>query len=803
MQKITKPKLVFFQWDHRKAPLFIQLHMHLHVKCLSEFFDITVINQDCDYQQVCDQYKPDLTLFESGFKSTLSHKLNIQNTSTHPGIPKLGLHNGDSWCDCRAGFLSDMDHWGIETFFSISSTISEHLPEITENLFVWPNFIDADVYRDYQLPKTIPVLITGQVASLYPWRQKVNKVITQHFPALICPHGGYSQSVARMFHGEQYARVINASWFVPTCGTMAKEVVRKHFEIPASRSCLVTEQSPALEAAGFIDMQNCVFADEHNVLEKLNHLFQNQDELENIINAGYNLVHSCHTLNQRDQILQWFKLHKELKTNQRIIQTDPFKPLTTLDNSAQTKSASIAFNGLDISLLRQGDEKLWAGKYEDAEVAYIKCINHIPWMPEPKLKLALCNLYKGDVNTALYWIAQPIQYTLGDYKSSDPDPVEWAYYAIALLCSGKLDEAKKHVNYFPSLSHPELDRTRWIVNFLSNAQNKADLPQYVEEKSKHRYSIHQLPHYSLNQWIGKLCEMLNACQQSDLAKTLARAMASNALSVKKKSKLSINVPLKSLQGFHAKQLQSLSFLLPGQVKYPFYLSFFKKLWFLQTRKKLKVKPKILNFLNFLEIRLGYFLPYSLSEIRKDDFFQAIQKLAVEEDIQNLLIIGASAARGSTEALMTGLSGKQKGVSVFCINTSNRRFAKLQEVYANNSSIKFYTFPSFPSTLSTNELINLIKNIKQENQVNSFDAILVDGSEFNFSVDLTDEIPGTRYVVLNGISTPKHYKTHSELLMNSSYTLICQNPCLRTGYSIFQKTDLLCNKAVEAIANLRE
>jgi hypothetical protein len=803
MDQVAKPKLVFFQWDHKKTPLFVQLHMQLHVKCLSRFFDVIVISRDCDYQQICDQYEPDLTLFESGFKSTLSRKINIHNTSAYPEIPKLGLHNGDSWCDCRAGFLSDMEHWEIKTFFSISSTIAEHMPEITGNLFVWPNFIDADVYRDYQLPKTIPVLITGQVASLYPWRQKVNKIVTKHFPSLICPHGGYSQSVSRMFHGEQYARVINASWFVPTCGTVAKEVVRKHFEIPASKSCLITEQSPALEAAGFVDMQNCIFADEHNILDKLNYLFQNQDELESIIDAGYKLVHSCHTLSQRDQILQWFKLHKKLKPNQRIIQNDPFKPLTTLDNSAQTKSTSITFNGLDVLLLQQGDEKLWARKYEEAEIAYIKCITHIPWMPEPKLKLALCNLYKGDVNAALYWIVQPIQYTLGDYKASDPDPVEWSYYAIALLCSGKLDEAKKHVDHFPLLSHPELDRARCVINFLSNPSDKADFHQHGEEKSKYRYSIHQLPRRSFEQWTQHLCEMLSACQQIDLAKTLTKAISSNILSGKKKSDLGKNLPLKSSKDLYVQQLEDLTFLLPGKVKYPWHLSFFKKLWFLQTRKKLKVKPKILHFLNLLETRFGYFLPYSLSEMGNDDFFETIQNLAAEEDFEKILIIGASAGKGSTEALMAGISGKQKEVSLFCINTSNRRFAKLKGENANNSSIKFYTFPFFPSISSTHELLKLISRIKQENQINSFDMILVDGSEFNFSVDLTDEIPETRYVLLNGISTAKHCKNHSELLTNSSYMLICQNPCLREGYSIFQKVSLSCDNEIEVLTSLME
>jgi hypothetical protein len=781
----------------------VLLFRQQHIKCLSEFFDVIVINEDCDYQQICEEYEPDLTLFESGVNNEDIHRLNIKNTHTHPMIPKVGFHNGDPWCEARAGFLSDMEQWGIETFFSISCTIAEHMPEITENLFVWPNFIDADICRDYELPKTVPILITGGVSPLYPWRQKVNKVVTRHFPSLICPHGGYVRPVVRMFQGEQYARLINASWFVPTCGTLAKEVVRKHFEIPASRSCLVTEKSPALEAAGFIDMQNCVFADEQDVLDKLDYLFQNQDKLERIIDAGYNLVHSRHTLRQRDQILQWFNLHKNLQPNQKIFQKNPFGSLTIVEKSSEIKGPSFVGNGLDISLLQKGDEELWAGKYEEAEITYIKCFNYMSRKPETKFRLALCNLYKGNVNAALYWIVQPIQSTLGDYKASDPDPVEWAYYVIALLCSGKLDEAKQHVNHFPLLRHPELDRTKWVINLLANGENMVPLQQH-EGQSKYRYSIHQLPHRSLGEWIEQLCKMLNACQQTDLAETLTRSRYLSASSVKKKDseQTSTNALLKPSKGFYSQQLKVLSFLLP-KIGYPFHLSFFNTLWFLQIRKRLKLKPKILNFLNSLEARFGYFLPYYFSEMRNDEFFQAIQNLAEEEDIENILIIGASAEKGSTEALIAGLRGKQNSIGVFCINTINPRFTKLKKLHTNNSCIKFYSLSSSSLTRASDELENLIKGIKQENQIDSFDTILIDGSECDFSVDLSDELSRSRYVLLNGISTPQHCKNHSELLINPGYILVCQNPCLRRGYSIFQKVSLPCDGIVEAIDSLRE
>ena len=67
-----KPKLVFFQWDHQPnagSAKFLLLHMNHHVKCLSEYFDLTVINQDCDYIEICERYEPDLTLFESGYRT--------------------------------------------------------------------------------------------------------------------------------------------------------------------------------------------------------------------------------------------------------------------------------------------------------------------------------------------------------------------------------------------------------------------------------------------------------------------------------------------------------------------------------------------------------------------------------------------------------------------------------------------------------------------------------------------------------------------------------------------------------------
>ena len=602
MEQTTKPRLVFFQWNHKNTSKFVQLHLQQHVKCLLEFFDVTVINENCDYQQICDKYEPDLTLFESGVKYTDSLKISIKNISAHPHIPKLGLHNGDSWCDCRSGFISDMAKWDIETFFSISTTMAEHTSEISENLFIWPNFIDSDIYKDYEQAKFVPVLINGNMSPLYPWRQKISKLLSQYYPSLICPHLGYeNRSEWRMFHGEQYARVINASWFVPACGTVVKDIVRKHFEIPASKSCLITEESPALKAAGFIDMQNCVLADEHDVLDKLDYLFQNQDELEKIINAGYELVHSRHTLKQRDQIFQWYNLYKNIKPSQTIVQTGLFEPLTVVEKLSGSKNFHIICNGLNISLIDQGDKKLWAGKYEEAEIFYNKCINYIDWFPEPKLKLALCHLYRGDAKTALYWVTQPIQYSLEIYEASDPDPVEWAYCIISLLCLGKFDEAVKHAHEFSSLRHPELDRTRWVIDFLKAGGNIA--PLLHNEQSKYRYSIHQLPSRNFNEWIENLCVMLNSCQQVPLAELLTKYFTLEAGSLNKRECANDMTKEVLVQEAAAIRLNWFTKLpIISEIAYILNPYPFRNRLIVKLRRRLKLKTQLLRFLEMLKIR---------------------------------------------------------------------------------------------------------------------------------------------------------------------------------------------------------
>jgi Glycosyl transferases group 1 len=600
-----KPRLVFFTYKYgNHLPHFLLIHHQEHIKCLAESFDLTVVDDSCDYQYICDKYQPDLTLFESGLNILTCRRPEITNVQACPQIPRVGFINADAWCETRSGTISEMDRWRIETLFTISVTAAEHSPEIADRLFVLPNFIDQQLYRDYGESKLIPILLTGAKGPQYPWRRRVYELVAERYPSLTCPHGGYltRSDAGQVMYGERYARTINASLIAPTCGTLAKEVVRKHFEIPGCRACLITERSPGLEAAGFVDMTNCVFADEHDVLDKVGYLFQHPDELHSITEAGYQLVHSRHTLKHRDQLLQWFRLSRNLGATRKIVQNNPFESLSVAERSQNSKPSYVISGGLHFDLLQRGDQKLRVGKYEEAETLYRRCLHHMNRLPEAKLRLALCSLYTGNPQEANNWVFEPIQYSVDEYKALDPDPVEWAYYILSLVCLGKLAHARDCARQFPALCHPELERARRVVCVLHDRGQAVSTPQSCPPG--YRRSVHQLPTWYAEKWLAQICCMFEACGRPQWAEALTTYHGSEFVSVQPETE-------RPNSSFHrtdgALKDQSWGRKLPFGLRHKLALgSLNGRLMFHKVRRKLRLIAS--NTLRKAGSKRGYFLP---------------------------------------------------------------------------------------------------------------------------------------------------------------------------------------------------
>ena len=66
------------------------------------------------------------------------------------------------------------------------------------------------------------------------------------------------------------------------------------------------------------------------------------------------------------------------------------------------------------------------------------------------------------------------------------------------------------------------------------------------------------------------------------------------------------------------------------------------------------------------------------EIKNDEFYVAIAKIAREGEIKTVLEIGSSSGEGSTEALVKGLLNNPNQPQLFCLEISKTRFEALQK-----------------------------------------------------------------------------------------------------------------------------
>jgi tetratricopeptide (TPR) repeat protein len=768
-----KPKAIFFQYRYDvELPAFLLLQAQDHIRCLSEFFDVSVIHHDCDFMQICDTYKPELAIFEGGIPNPGCRKLRITNIrGSH--VPKIGLLNADSFSSARAGFLSDMDHWGIETFFAIAATAREHMAAVADNLFIWPNSIDPGVYHDYQQTKVIPVLFTGNSNALYPWRQRISRIVSSRYPSMICPHPGYaaSKTGALIVAGEAYARMLNASSFVPACGTVAKEVVRKHFEVPACKACLVTEKTPAIEAAGFRDLVNCVFADDRNVIEKLAYLFSHRDALETIIDTGYQLVHSSHTYRQRSQILEWFVLNGRLKQNERIVQRNMFGSLGVVSKRSGQRNLTLLSDGQHLALLNLGDSELEKGDYEAAEIQYLKCLSFIPYMPEAKLRIALCDLYRGMATRAMAQLESLLRITLAEYGAIDPDPVEWGYYLVTLLCQGKAAEAFKRSREFEWLHHVELNRVRRAINVLTDQG-----PHFGTRVSCCRPSIHQLPSISDRQWFTQLCVMLHQSGQSRMAAKIRNAIGGNGLGTEE-----IQISRTSLPTAGKKRK-----LVPDVARRNAIGSFKRSSMYHKAR--MAINRIVKQLLYGMEHKYGYFLPYRMSSSREDELYRSIEELVCERHVKTALVIGASAEQNCTRALLAGAARAANRPIVVCIGTNQVKGGMREKTVRRNTQKNWYWL-SNAAIDDAGKCQEAIAKIKERRSVKCFDLILIDGSEMGgryiINDSLREEMEGASYVFLDDITKHPTHEICNSLRSNDKYLMVVHSLAWRDGYAVFR------------------
>ena len=215
------------------------------------------------------------------------------------------------------------------------------------------------------------------------------------------------------------------------------------------------------------------------------------------------------------------------------------------------------------------------------------------------------------------------------------------------------------------------------------------------------------------------------------------------------------------------------------------------------------------------------------EILEDEFSNCIYKFASNVNLKIFLEIGSSSGNGSTDAFVRSLrSRNDKGkINFHCIELSTPRYLRLLKTYQGDSFVKAHNLSSvssleFPSIeevktfythnksklnstdldevlkwrqrdidyiIDTGKDFNGIEAIKQQNEIEHFDMVLIDGSEFTGEVEL-DFVIGANVIALDDTESYKCRAAFVRLKKDSRYDLVTHNPNLRNGFAIFVKKD---------------
>ena len=386
--------------------------------------------------------------------------------------------------------------------------------------FVLPQTFDEDLFRDYGEAKTMPFIVFGEFAPWRPWRGETANALMKRYPTMVCPHPGYKAApgVGIGWVGEDYARALNRAQFSICDGSMFNCVLRKHVEIPASGAVLVSQPIEGLKEYGFVDMENAVIGEGSALMAKLAQLIADPARLSTVAKAGFELAHSRHASRHCDQLYRWFRLRRERKPAESIVQHGTFGPFEVVRDGRSGALRSFPLQPSEITTVYQEAERDYVeGAPSTAARKLVRVLELKKDYAPARFLLVRALLLSGRANDAaqharfLYLFAKQAD------QAPEPDPVEWANWVLANICQGNLGPARAALESFPALRHRELLRVRWLAARLSG-----EAAAFTDAaRGDDRPSIAVFLRPTLGAWLKETQSMLRACGQPSLADATA------------------------------------------------------------------------------------------------------------------------------------------------------------------------------------------------------------------------------------------------------------------------------------------
>jgi len=467
---MEKPKVLYLTGDTTGV------HERMRIAYLEPFralldkdFDVEEQSGAVDLAKACDQVQPDLIVFNGGIENESNRPLpGHTSLETDAGIPRIGLLLNDLYGISRVRSWEYLQDCGCDAFFAVYNYADNGIPELSEKCYYIPFWLREDLFQDYGLQKVVPVGLYGagfiDFRRHYPWRMAIAKKLLGTFPCFTSNRpDAYSKS---SFIGRDYAQLLNRTQLAFACGAITRAFTRKHLEICGARSALFCEETPILRSLGFRDGVNCIFVDADNVVDQVEAYLTDDAARETLTEAGYRFVRDRHSIKQRNQIIEWYRLRSRQSPDEsRIVQTSPVDPLILRPGGKNPAPGWDERNPLE-KIVDEAYRQLLAGSVDQAIQHFQRVTGGLPGHVESRTGEVICLMILGRKKEALQCLRQLRGWLTRQFGTSRSEPVLESLHALLLFADGH-HRAEIATVWQPGLkAHPVVDLVRKKMNVV-------------------------------------------------------------------------------------------------------------------------------------------------------------------------------------------------------------------------------------------------------------------------------------------------------------------------------------------------
>lgn len=229
------------------------------------------------------------------------HWEEIKNLSQCKIIYVDDLHNSKEIQELRSLDRNLFNHFNL-ILSTYAYCFNKFFKYVDNSKIYWFPHSFNDLFKiDYNLNPTNKILLSGCICDTYPMRQKMHE-LSSKYPIDVLDHPKYCKNKLHDIIGKKFIEKINEYRIAFTCcsNPQTPYVIQKFFEIPGSGALLLCYDAHVknqMIELGFVDMENYISVQEHNLEEKILWLMDpcNDSKIEEIRLNGYNFINSTHT----------------------------------------------------------------------------------------------------------------------------------------------------------------------------------------------------------------------------------------------------------------------------------------------------------------------------------------------------------------------------------------------------------------------------------------------------------------------------------------------------------------------------